>query len=196
MFILASASPRRRELLQGMGCEFRIQVSDAEEVSEGLSPEETALQNARSKALAVAKECPDWPVLGADTVVAVDGSIYGKPKDEADAKNMLRRLAGRSHHVITGIAFVRKGQVFSAAETTEVRFGDMTDEEIAAYVKTGEPMDKAGAYAIQGRAEAWIEGIYGSWSNVVGLPLYRVRMLAGKAGVDLYGNHGKGFACG
>lgn len=179
-----------------MGCEFRIEVSDAPEVSDDFSPEAAALQNARSKALAVAKLCPDLPVLGADTVVAVDGGIFGKPKDEEAAREMLRTLAGRSHHVITGIAFVRNGEVFSETETTEVRFGAMTEAEIAAYVRTGEPMDKAGAYAIQGRAEAWIEGIYGSWSNVVGLPLYRVRLLAGKAGVDLYGNHGKGFARG
>lgn len=192
MFILASASPRRRELLQGMGCEFRIKVSDAEEVSEGRSPEEIALWNARSKALAVAKKVPELPVLGADTVVAMDGSIFGKPKDENDAVKMLSGLSGRTHQVITGIAFVREGEVFSEAEITEVRFGIMPEEDIAAYVKTGEPLDKAGAYAIQGRAEAWIEGIRGSWSNVVGLPLYRVRVLAGKAGIDLYGNYGKG----
>lgn len=194
MFILASASPRRKELLENMGCEFSIRVSDAEEVSEGLSPKETALYNARSKALAVAGECPGLPVLGADTVVEVDGVIYGKPRDEAHAMEMLRRLAGRSHNVLTAIAFVKDGQVFSQVEATEVRFAGMTDEEIESYVATGEPMDKAGAYAIQGRAEAWVEGIYGSWSNVVGLPLYRLRVLAGKAGIDLYGDNGKGFA--
>lgn len=196
MFILASASPRRRELLQGMGWEFSVEVSDAEEVTAGLSPEETALQNAKNKALAVAGNRPGIPVLGADTVVAVDDTIYGKPKDVQDAEEMLRRLSGRSHHVITGVALVRDEQMFAGTEITEVRFGRMTEEEIRTYVKTGEPMDKAGAYAIQGRAEAWIEGICGSWSNVVGLPLYRVRVLAGKAGINLYGDHGKGFACG
>ena len=194
MFILASASPRRKEHLENMGCDFSIRVSDAEEVSEGLSPEETALYNARSKALAVAGECPELPVLGADTVVAMDGVIYGKPKDELHAMEMLRKLSGRSHNVLTAIVFVKGGQVFSWVETTEVRFAGMTDEEIKAYVATGEPMDKAGAYAIQGRAEAWVEGIYGSWSNVVGLPLYRLRVLAGKAGIDLYGDNGEGSA--
>jgi len=167
-------------------------VSDAEEVSEGHAPEETALQNAGSKALAVARLCPELPVLGADTVVAVDGRIFGKPKDPEDAERMLGILSGRSHQVITGVAFAWKGELLSRAEVTEVHFGPMTKEEIAAYVKTGEPMDKAGAYAIQGRAEAWIRGISGSWSNVVGLPLYCVRRLAGKAGIDLYGNHGEG----
>lgn len=194
MFILASASPRRRELLENMGCNFNIRVSDAQEVSEGLSPEETALYNARSKALAVARECPELPVLGADTVVEVDGGIYGKPKDENHAMEMLRQLSGRSHNVLTAIAFVKDGHVFSEVEATEVRFASMTDEEIKSYVATGEPMDKAGAYAIQGRAEAWVEGIYGSWSNVVGLPLYRLRVLAGKAGIDLYGDNGEGSA--
>ncbi len=194
MFILASASPRRRELLEGMGCEFRVRVSDAEEVSEGISPEETALQNARNKALAVAELCPELPVLGADTVVALDSRIFGKPKDRKDAEEMLRQLSGRAHHVITGIAFVRRGEIIAEPEVTEVRFGPMTEQEIVSYVRTGEPMDKAGAYAIQGRAEAWIQGISGSWSNVVGLPLYRVRLLAGKAGIDLYGNHGEGSA--
>lgn len=194
MFILASASPRRRELLENMGCEFSVRVSDAEEVSDGLSPGETALYNARSKALAVAGECPELPVLGADTVVEVDGVIYGKPRDEAHAMEMLGKLSGRSHNVLTAIAFVKDGQVFSHVEATEVRFARMTDQEIASYVATGEPMDKAGAYAIQGRAEAWVEGIYGSWSNVVGLPLYRLRVLAGKAGIDLYGNNGEGSA--
>ncbi len=194
MFILASASPRRRELLENMGCSFSIRISDAEEISGGYSPEETVLYNARSKAMAVAGECPGFPVLGADTVVEVDGVIYGKPRDEKHAFEMLRQLSGRSHNVLTAIAFVCNGKVFADVESTEVCFGSITDEEISSYVAMGEPMDKAGAYAIQGHAEAWIEGIHGSWSNVVGLPLYRLRVLAGKAGVDLYGDNGEGFA--
>ena len=195
MFILASASPRRQELLQSMGCEFRVHVSHAEEtMGDDLPPAELAMRNARAKALAVAGEFPQSPVLGADPVVALEHHIYGKPKDAEDAKAMLRSFAGKTHEVITGIAFVRQGQVFQSTETTEVIFGEMTEAEIAAYVATGEPMDKAGAYAIQGGAECFIRGIHGSWSNVVGLPLYAVRELAGKAGINLYGNHGKGSA--
>ena len=195
MFVLASGSPRRQELLRQIGCEFSVMVSHAEEeTGEGLSPEILAVKNACAKALAVAKETGDLPVLGADTVVALEGHIYGKPTDEADARRMLRMLAGKKHQVSTGIAFARGGKVFSDAVTTEVCFGEMTAEEIAAYVDTGEPMDKAGGYALQGRAAVFIEGIHGSYSNVVGLPLHALSLLAGKAGVDLYGDHGKGFA--
>ncbi len=198
MFILASGSPRRRELLQQIGCQFRICVSHAEErASDVLPPERLVVENARAKALAVAEADGSIPVLGADTVVALDGRIYGKPADEEDARRMLRLLAGKTHTVLTGIAMVKDGKVYSDAVTTEVRFGEMTSEEIDRYVATGEPLDKAGGYALQGRAAAFIEGIRGSYSNVVGLPLHAVCRLAGKAGVDLYGsNHGKGFAGG
>ena len=194
MFLLASASPRRKELLQMMGCEFRVRASSAEEAApeDGLDPAELALRNAKAKALAVAREEPGIPVLGADTVVALGGAVYGKPRDAAEAAEMLRHLAGRAHEVVTGVALARNGEVFLGAERTEVEFGPMAEEEILAYVATGEPMDKAGAYAIQGRAEAYIKGIRGSWSNVVGLPLYLVRNLAGKAGVMLHGDHGQG----
>ncbi len=195
MFVLASGSPRRKELLQQIGCDFRISVSHAEEATDSSQlPESLVVQNACAKALAVAKESGDVPVLGADTVVVLDGQIYGKPVDEGDARRMLGALEGRTHLVLTGIAFVRGGEVFSEAVATEVKFGSMSEEEIAGYVATGEPLDKAGAYAVQGRAAAFIEGIRGSYSNVVGLPLHAVRLLAGKAGVDLYGNHGEGFA--
>ena len=126
------------------------------------------------------------PVLGADTVVVLDEVIYGKPKDHEDAKEMLRKLSGKTHEVITGMVLVTKGKSYPAAETTRVHFAEMTDEEIAAYVATGEPMDKAGAYALQGRAAAFIEGIEGSYSNVVGLPLHLFTVLAKKAEVDIY----------
>ena len=116
--------------------------------------------------------------------------MYGKPKDGEEAKAMLRALAGREHEVTTGIAWVHAGEVFTDVETTRVFFAPLTEEAIDAYVKTGEPLDKAGAYAIQGRAAQFIESIEGSFSNVVGLPLYAVCRLAGKAGVNLYDNHG------
>ena len=186
MFILASKSPRRTELLQTAGCKFRVEPSDAEEYAGDVAhPAELAVANARLKAAAVAKNFPGEFVLGADTIVALDGHIHYKPKDETDAKNMLRTLSGRTHEVITGIAFLRNGECFSHAETTRVTFDEMTDEEISRYVATGEPMDKSGSYALQGGAGIFIKKIDGSYSNVVGLPLNAVKKLAARAGVDL-----------
>lgn len=191
MFILASASPRRRELLQQIGASFEVKVSSAEEVTGGnLAPAEIVVENAVRKARAVAEAFPGQPVLGADTVVFLDGRVYGKPRDEREARAMLQTLAGREHEVATGIAWVHAGEVFTDVETTRVFVAPLTDEAIDAYVRTGEPLDKAGAYAIQGRAAQFIESIEGSFSNVVGLPLYAVCRLAGKAGVNLYDNHG------
>ena len=191
MFILASASPRPRELLQQIDASFEVKVSSVEEVTGGnLAPAEIVVENAVRKAKAVAKAFPGYAVLGADTIVFLDGRVYGKPKDGEEAKAMLRALAGREHEVTTGIAWVHAGEVFTDVETTRVFFAPLTEEAIDAYVKTGEPLDKAGAYAIQGRAAQFIESIEGSFSNVVGLPLYAVCRLAGKAGVNLYDNHG------
>ena len=191
MFILASASPRRRELLQQIDASFEVKVSSVEEVTRGnLAPAEIVVENAVRKAKAVAEAFPGDAVLGADTIVFLDGRVYGKPKDGEEAKAMLRALAGREHEVATGIAWVHAGEVFTDVETTRVFFAPLTEEAIDAYVKTGEPLDKAGAYAIQGRAAQFIESIEGSFSNVVGLPLYAVCRLAGKAGVNLYDNHG------
>ena len=187
MFILASGSPRRRELLQQIGALFRVEVSEAEELSQAESPAELVRLNAAAKAEAVAREHPGEAVLGADTVVALEGKIYGKPRDAAEACSMLAALSGRRHEVLTGIAWVSGGQTFSEAVSTQVQFGELTAEEISRYVATGEPLDKAGAYALQGGAAVFIEGIEGSYSNVVGLPLYRTALLAKKAGGDLYG---------
>lgn len=197
MFILASASPRRRELLQQIKASFTVKVSQAEEVTGGsLAPAEIVVENAVRKAKAVSEEYPGQAVLGADTIVFLDGRVFGKPHDAEEARKMLSTLAGREHEVATGIAWLHDGQVFTDVETTRVFFAPMTEEEIAAYVDTGEPLDKAGAYAIQGQAAAFIDSIAGSFSNVVGLPLYAVCRLAGKAGVDLYDNHGKGSSGG
>ena len=185
--VLASASPRRQELLRQIGCDFRVVVSDAQELSEsGMAPERMAVENARRKAEDVAmREGGTVPVLGADTVVAVDGIILGKPKDEADAARMLRLLSGRRHFVYTGIAFAYRGEIYEHVEETTVWMDELSDEEIVAYIATGEPMDKSGAYAVQGRAAKFIPRVEGSFSNVVGLPLHAVMKLAQKAGVLL-----------
>lgn len=187
VLVLASASPRRQELLRQIGCDFRVVVSDAQELSESqMAPERMAVENARRKAEDVAaREDGNVPVLGADTVVAVDGAILGKPKDEADAVRMLRLLSGRRHFVYTGIALAYRGKVYENVEETAVWMDTLSEEEIAAYIGTGEPMDKAGAYAVQGQAAKFIPRIDGSFSNVVGLPLHAARKLARRAGIAL-----------
>ena len=173
--------------MRQIGCQFRVVVSDAEEISgDGISPERLAVENARRKAEDVAaKEGGNAPVLGADTVVAVDETILGKPKDETDAVRMLRLLSGRQHFVYTGIALVYRGEVYGDVVRTEVWVDELSEKEIDAYIATGEPMDKAGAYAVQGIAAKFIPRIDGSFSNVVGLPLHAVKELARKAGIVL-----------
>lgn len=189
MFILASASPRRKELLEQIGCCFRIETADIEEAGgEGMAPSELVMKNAHLKAAAVAALHPDIPVLGADTVVSLDGNIYGKPRDREHAIEMLTSFSGRAHQVMTGIALAWQGRIWQAYETTEVVFAPLSAASITRYVDTGEPVDKAGAYGIQGRAAVFIEQIRGSYSNVVGLPLHCLDGLARKAGIDLYGN--------
>ncbi|MBO6177723.1 MAG: septum formation inhibitor Maf [Selenomonadaceae bacterium] len=181
MIILASASPRRRELLEQIGEEFVVKVSEAEEVKSANSPLELAEKNAKLKALAVAKEHREYPVLGADTIVVLDGKIYGKPKDEQDARQMLKSFSGRVHEVLTGICLVKDEKIYSKTVRTEVTFGEMTEKEIEEYIATKEPMDKAGAYAIQGKAARFIKCINGSFSNVVGLPLHELNELLKEA---------------
>ena len=187
VLILASASPRRQELLRQIGCEFRVVVSEAEEIfGDGVPPEVLAVENARRKAEDVAShEGGNVPVLGADTVVMADGKVMGKPKDAADAVRMLRFLSGQQHFVYTGIVIMYHGKAHETVVRTTVWMDVLSDAEIDAYVSTGEPMDKAGAYAVQGRAAQFIPRIDGSFSNVVGLPLHAVRELARKAGVVL-----------
>ena len=180
MIILASASPRRRELLKQIGLSFEVQVSDAPEISSGLPPAEVAVENARQKAMAVGRLKSNMPVLGADTIVVLADQIFGKPTDESDANDMLTKLSGKCHQVITGLAVAYDGQVFTSSVTTEVYVATLTAEEITAFVATGEWEGKAGAYAIQGRAAAFISHINGSYSNVVGLPLYQTLSLLKK----------------
>ncbi len=177
MIILASGSPRRHELLKKICPDFKIEPSDASEEVKASTPIELAVENARLKAEAVAKKFPSDVVIGADTIVELDGKILLKPVDADDARKMLRRLSAREHRVITGVAIVKGARVLTAHEITKVYFGEMSDEEIASYVATGEPMDKSGSYALQGGAAPFIKKIDGDWSNVVGLPLYRLRTL-------------------
>jgi septum formation protein len=181
MLVLASASPRRQELLRCAGIAFTVQAADINEMPlAGEAPRDCAERLAREKALAVSKGQPQEWVLGADTIVVVDNIILGKPRDADDAARMLRLLSGRTHAVITGVCLVGPvangqssvaGNVNIASETTLVTFCALSDEEIRDYVATGEPMDKAGAYAIQGIASRWIPRIGGDYSNVVGLPV-------------------------
>jgi septum formation protein len=185
MLVLASASPRRRELLTQAGYTFDVRPAHIpEDPREGEDPVAYVTRLAREKAEAVFRELSanlsaDDPlvILGADTTVTLDNHILGKPEDAPDAARMLRMLSGRSHHVITGVAVVTAEAVEVAAEVTAVRFLTLSDEEIAAYVATGEPMDKAGAYGIQGLAARWIPRVDGCYFNVVGLPLALVSTL-------------------
>lgn len=183
MLVLASASPRRRELLIQAGYSFIIHPAHIpEDPQPGEAPIAYVTRLAREKADAVFRELsPKNPaplqVLGADTTVTIDGQILAKPEDPADAARMLRLLSGRSHHVITGVAVVSPESTEVAAEVTGVRFLSLSDADIEAYVASGEPMDKAGAYAIQGRAARWIPRIEGCYFNVVGLPIALVTAL-------------------
>lgn len=184
--ILASASPRRRELLALAGVPFDIVVSPAQEPDPDVNehPAAYAARMARLKAAAVAQMHPTAVVLGADSVVAVGETILGKPADAADALRMLRLLSGRSHQVVTGCALFAPGRepvIFTVA--TEVTMGVVAEDRLAAYVATGEPMDKAGAYAIQGGAAAFVTAICGSYTNVVGLPLAEVVAALSNLGV-------------
>jgi septum formation protein len=208
MLILASASPRRRELLAQAGYTFEVRPAHIpEDPLPGEDPIVYVTRLAREKAEAVFREmsavnrglslsgaslsgasfqnkCLDGQsVLGADTTVTLDGAILGKPADAEDAARMLRLLSGRTHRVITGVALVTAQGTEVAAEVTAVRFLTLSDEEIRAYVATGEPMDKAGAYGIQGRAARWIPRIEGCYFNVVGLPLALVSSLLESAGL-------------
>jgi len=177
MLVLASASPRRRELLAQVGYSFTVHPAHVtEDPRPGEAPVAYVTRLAREKAEAVfaelsAQTSAPLQVVGADTTVTVDNRILAKPEDPADAVRMLRLLSGRSHHVVTGVAVVTAERAEVAAEVTAVRFLSLSEAEIQSYVATGEPMDKAGAYAIQGRAARWIPRIEGCYFNVVGLPL-------------------------
>ena len=184
MIVLASASPRRQELLRNAGILFTVQPADIDEtLLAGESPRDCAERLAREKALAVFQSRPQDFVLGADTIVVVDDLILGKPRDAGDAMRMLRLLSGRIHEVITGVCLASPGSNTTVSEATLVTMCAIPDDEIRAYVATGEPMDKAGAYAIQGLASRWIPRIEGDYSNVVGLPVAVVYRMLRERGV-------------
>lgn len=181
--VLASASPRREELLRCIMPVFEIAPAHLDEESLLVHPLETGVEAvAREKCLAVAARCPDALVIGADTVVAVDDVALGKPGDAAEAARMLRLLSGREHRVLTGVAVGVGDDVVSGCEITSVEFDDLSDAQIEAYVRSGEPFDKAGGYGIQGRASVFVRGIRGCYFNVVGLPLYRLSRMLERAG--------------
>mgnify|MGYP002510794456 FL=1 len=181
--ILASGSPRRRELLTMLFEEFEVIVSDCDEIMTSHDPEkvteELALQKAEAVAVGLPPRTDPVIVIGADTVVSIDGKILGKPADQKQAVDMLRVLSGKSHNVSTGVALVgledgRQTRLKVFSETTKVRVAELTEEEIISYVNTSEPYDKAGAYGIQGIFGKHIQGIEGDYNNVVGLPVHRL----------------------
>jgi septum formation protein len=189
--ILASGSPRRKELLELIGAEFKIITSNKEEIITSTNPEEVVKELSMMKAEDVAEGITGPAViLGADTVVAHGGRILGKPRDEADAVNMITSFAGDDHYVYTGVCIIRKeadGSVkkISFAEGTRVTVYPMTAEEIERYVASGEPMDKAGAYAIQGLFAPYIKGIEGDYYNIVGFPIAGIYQRLKEEGIDL-----------
>lgn len=171
MLVLASASPRRRELLAAAGLNFLVRPAAVEEIRQpGEPPRDYVLRLARAKAEAVPR-APDEVVLGADTIVVAGGEVLEKPVNPADAARMLRLLSGREHVCLTGVCLVAEGALIQDVAETWVRFYDLDEREIAAYVDSGEPLDKAGAYAIQGLASKFVAGVTGSYANVVGLPV-------------------------
>lgn len=173
--ILASASPRRKELLTTAGIEFDIVIKDVDEsIPDGTLPVEAAKMTAKKKALAVAKDFENCTVIGADTIVVAGDKILGKPADKADACKTLRMLSGIEHEVITGVCIANGNETDNFAVTSKVKFYELTDEEIETYVATGEPMDKAGSYGIQGKGCVLVERIEGDYFNIVGLPVAEV----------------------
>ena len=184
--VLASQSPRRKELLGRMGLEFVTQASKIDESAfDGLEARELVATLSREKAQWIARQLDgETLVIGADTVVVRDGAALGKPKDAEDAVAMLLSLSGRDHQVCTGVTVCRGERVLTQVEETQVTFRELTETEVRQYVSTGEPMDKAGAYGIQGLGGLLVEGIRGDYSNVVGLPVCRLGQMLKDFGVD------------
>lgn len=176
--ILASASPRRKQLLTQLGLNFIVEPSCEEEklVENNVIPSEKAVLLAKQKAFSVSRRHKDVLVIGADTIVVLDDKILGKPEDETDAKNMLSALSGRWHCVYTGVTVVDAdtNHYISGYEESRVKFKNLNQQEIENYIKTGEPMDKAGSYGIQGKGAIFIEKIEGCYYNIVGLPLFKL----------------------
>jgi len=183
--VLASGSPRRRELLALTGIPYIIDAADVDENTD-LGARDAVVELSRRKALACAAKHPGMAVLGSDTLVAIDDRPLGKPVDAEDAFRMLKELSGREHQVYTGVTVIAAdGRVFSGLDCSTVHFAVMSDEEIRGYIATGEPMDKAGAYALQGIASLWIESVEGTPSGVIGLPMPLTRSLLSRAGLHV-----------
>ena len=180
--ILASASPRRKELVGYMGIPFEIVTANAEETKEG-TPAELVMENARRKAAAVAKSHPGQTVLGADTIVYLDGRVLGKPASTEEAEKMLSSLQNAWHEVYTGVSVMRDAYEETRFDVSRVLFTPLGRDEIRRYVQTKEPMDKAGAYALQGRGGMFVKRIEGSYSNVIGLPMALTREMLLRAGL-------------
>ncbi len=206
MIILASSSPRRTELLTAAGIEHLVITEDTPETGSG-SPAVVVRENARLKAKAVAKAIAagkyqddamlleKLPLLGADTIVAMEQNnggkparIFGKPKDEQEAREMLMALSGRTHSVYTGICFIKGDREYTSVDKTQVHFMELTPAVLERYIASGEWMGKAGAYAVQGRAMAFVDRMEGSAANVIGLPVHAMAALAEENGIDLYGD--------
>ena len=189
MFILASQSPRRRELLSMLGLTFEIITADIDETMDpGLSVEDAVADVCRRKAQAVGQHHPDRLIVAADTIVVVDGKVLGKPRTEDEARQMLRSLSGRSHTVMTAFCLAKGDRTETHVEHTNLRFRDLSDAEINAYVATGSPMDKAGAYGIQDQAAIFVEALDGDYYNVMGLPLCSLTKCLREWGICVLGN--------
>jgi septum formation protein len=188
--ILASGSPRRKELMHFITDDFMIRTAHTDEMlPDGIAPKAASVYLAQQKAQAVAAQFPEDVVIGCDTTVLLDDQILGKPVDAEHASQMLHLLSGRTHQVVTGVALLWKGQVETFSESTAVTFYPLTDAEIAAYLATGEPFDKAGSYGIQGKGALFVEKIVGDYYNVVGLPIAALsRHLKPYANICLTGN--------
>jgi len=171
--ILASGSPRRQELFRLLGINARIIPADIDELLSDISPMELAIKHACNKASEISRQYPHALVVGADTLVAVQDRVLGKPVDQAQARQYLRMLSGRQHEVYTGICMRLGDRMLSSGECTEVLFKELTPDEITSYLDTGEPMDKAGAYGIQGYGAQFIKAVYGCYFNVMGFPIHR-----------------------
>lgn len=175
-FILASASPRRREILKSIGVSFTVEPANIDESKEPISPVESyAVRLARKKAIAVSKKHPDVSVIGCDTIVTIGGEVLGKPKDRADAFNILKKLSGREHRVITGVCLCRGDVIVKFSVETKVNFYKLTDDKINSYLDEDEWKDKAGGYAIQGKGADLVAKIDGDIYNVIGLPKSRLK---------------------
>ena len=193
-YILASASPRRKEILENLGLDFTVITSDADESSDLTDPEELTKELAKRKGQAVAELLSDkldgeTVIISADTVVCCDGEILGKPRDRSDAERMIKMLSGKVHTVTSGVALIYNGKAYSCAATTRVFFDELDEDFINNYINSAEPYDKAGAYAIQGKAAPVISKIDGCYFNVVGLPVNCLCRLAKENGIPFILNN-------